>query len=115
MKSVPPEQQAQPRRAMIFQRDVLAGRLSQLENGEWRFVYEPGYAGPPVSLSLPVRVEHYLFAAFPPFLDGLLPEGAQLEALLRQLKIDRGDSYRQLIAVGQDVVGALKVVEESVK
>ena len=98
---------------MIFQRGVLAGHVSQPENGEWRFVYEPGYNGPPVSLSLPVRVEPYPFAAFPPFLDGLLPEGAQLEALLRQLKIDRRDSYRQLIAVGQDVVGALKVVEES--
>jgi serine/threonine-protein kinase HipA len=113
MKSASPEQQAHPMRAMIFQRDVLAGRVLQLENGEWRFVYETGYNGPPVSLSLPVRVEPYLFAAFPPFLDGLLPEGAQLEALLRQLKIDRRDSYRQLIAVGQDVVGALKVVEES--
>ncbi len=113
MNIVSSEQQLPHRQAMVFQRDVLAGRVAQLENGEWRFVYEHGYKGPPVSLSLPVRVEPYLFAAFPPFLDGLLPEGAQLEALLRQLKIDRGDSYRQLIAVGQDVVGALKVVEES--
>lgn len=58
-----------------------------------------------MSLSLPVRVEPYLFAAFPTFLDGLLPEGAQLKALLRQLKIDRVDCCRQLIAMGQDVVG----------
>ena len=100
MKTASPERQAHPRRAMIFQRDVLAGQVSQLEDGEWLFVYEPGYTGPPVSLSLSVRVEPYLFAAFPPFLDGLLPEGAQLEALLRQLKIDRRDSSRQLIAVG---------------
>jgi serine/threonine-protein kinase HipA len=112
MRTAFDEQQSHPRRAMVFQRDVLAGRIAQLENGEWRFVYEPSYTGPPVSLSLPIRVEPYLFAAFPPFLDGLLPEGAQLESLLRQLKIDRGDFYRQLIAVGQDVVGALKVVEE---
>ena len=46
------EQQSHPRRAMVFQQDVLAGRIAQLENGEWRFVYEPGYTGPPVSLSL---------------------------------------------------------------
>jgi serine/threonine-protein kinase HipA len=113
MKIASPEPQSHSRRAMIFQRDVLAGRIAQLESGEWRFIYEPCYAGPPVSLSLPVRVEPYLFAGFPPFLEGLLPEGAQLDALLRQLKIDRGDCYRQLIAVGQDVVGALKVVEEN--
>jgi len=115
MKIASPEPHAPSRRAMVFQCDVLAGRVASLESGEWRFVYECGYTGPPVSLSLPVRVEPYLFAAFPPFLEGLLPEGAQLEALLRQLKIDRGDCYRQLIAVGQDVVGALKVIEEGGK
>jgi serine/threonine-protein kinase HipA len=112
MKTASDEQQAPLRRALVFQRDVLAGHVAQVESGEWSFIYEPGYTGPPVSLSLPVRVEPYFFLAFPPFLDGLLPEGAQLEALLRQLKIDRRDCYRQLIAVGQDVVGSLKVVEE---
>lgn len=112
MTTVSNEQQATLRRALVYQRDVLAGRVVQLGAGEWSFVYEPGYTGPPVSLSLPVRVESYLFSDFPPFLDGLLPEGAQLEALLRHLKIDRRDCYRQLIAVGQDVVGSLKVVEE---
>ena len=115
MKTASPAQQTPSRRAMVFQRDVLAGRVAQLEGGEWSFAYESGYTGPPVSLSLPVRLEPYLFADFPPFLDGLLPEGAQLEALLKQLKIDRRDCYRQLIAVGQDVVGSLKVIEEGVK
>lgn len=112
MKTASNEQQAPLRRALVFQRNVLAGRVAQLEAGEWSFVYEPGYTGAPVSLSLPVRTEPYFFSDFPPFLDGLLPEGAQLEALLRRLKIDRRDCYRQLIAVGQDVVGSLKVIEE---
>ena len=115
MKLASPEQRAPSRRAIVMQLDILAGRIAQIESGEWRFVYEPGYTGPPVSLGLPVRAEPYLFANFPPFLDGLLPEGAQLESLLRKLKIDRADCYRQLIAVGQDVVGALKVVEENGK
>jgi serine/threonine-protein kinase HipA len=30
---------------------------------------------------------------FPPFLEGLLPEGYNLEALLRALKIDRNDHF----------------------
>lgn len=115
MKTVSPAQQTPSRRAMVFQQNVLAGRIAQLEGGEWSFAYESGYTGPPVSLSLPIRFEPYLFADFPPFLDGLLPEGAQLEALLKQLKIDRRDCYRQLIAVGQDVVGSLKVIEEGGK
>jgi len=115
MKITSSEQQTPLQRAKVFQRDILAGRVAQLEGGQWSFAYESGYTGQPVSLSLPVRLEPYLFADFPPFLDGLLPEGAQLEALLKQLKIDRRDCYRQLIAVGQDVVGSLKVIEEGVK
>lgn len=115
MKITTPAQQTPSRRAMVFQRDVLAGRVAQLEGGQWSFAYECGYTGPPVSLSLPVRVEPYLFKDFPPFLEGLLPEGAQLEALLKQLKIDHRDCYRQLIAVGRDVVGSLKVIEEGGK
>lgn len=106
------QQQAPLRRASVYQRNALAGHVGELQGGEWSFVYEPGYKGPPVSLSLPIRAEAYIFPDFPPFLDGLLPEGAQLEALLRQLKIDRRDCYRQLLAVGQDVVGSLKVIEE---
>lgn len=110
--SAPPETATPRQRARILQRGILAGHLESLEGGAWHFVYEPGYAGPPVSLGLPVRAEPYVFPAFPPFLDGLLPEGAQLEALLRQRKIDRRDGYRQLIAVGRDLVGSLQVIEE---
>jgi serine/threonine-protein kinase HipA len=112
MKTNTLQQQASLRRASVYQRDVLAGHLGELQGGEWSFVYESGYKGPPVSLSLPIRAEAYIFPDFPPFLDGLLPEGSQLEALLRQRKIDRRDCYRQLLAVGQDVVGSLKVIEE---
>jgi serine/threonine-protein kinase HipA len=39
----------------------------------------------------------------------LLPEGGQLEALLRIRKLDRQDLFGQLLAVGQDVVGSLRV------
>jgi serine/threonine-protein kinase HipA len=41
--------------------------------------------------------------------DGLLPEGAQLEALLKTHKIDRNDYFKQLVTVGRDLVGSLSV------
>ena len=53
--------------------------------------------------------EPFLFDTFPPFFDGLLPEGFQLEALLRRRKLDRDDKFGQLIAVGADTVGAVTV------
>ena len=99
------------RGAIICQHGIPAGQLVEESGGGWSFTYLSGYSGPPVSLVLPVRGEPYAFAEFPPFLEGLLPEGPQLEAILRKHKIDRRDCFRQLITVGQDVVGSLTVGE----
>lgn len=88
-----------------------AGTLTEIaRNRSYRFKYRPDYEGPPVSLTLPLRSDPYEFDRFPPFFDGLLPEGAQLEALLRTAKIDRDDPMRQLLTVGGDLVGAVTVV-----
>ena len=99
------------RGAVVRQHGIPAGRLGERAGGGWNFSYLPGYEGPPVSLALPLRGEPYDFAGFPPFLEGLLPEGPQLEAILRKHKIDRADCFRQLIIVGQDVVGSLTIEE----
>lgn len=102
------------KRAAIYQRKQFAGHLEESASRKgWRFVYAPEYAGEPVSLTLPVRSEPYEFDEFPPVFEGLLPEGVQLEALLRTHKIDRNDSFRQLITVGQDLVGSLTACDVS--
>jgi serine/threonine-protein kinase HipA len=96
--------------AEVYVHNLPAGLLKkEKEGGAFRFSYLPGYAGPPVSLTMPVREEPYLFSEFPPFFDGLLPEGTQLESLLRRRKIDRRDYFSQLLAVGSDMVGAVTV------
>jgi serine/threonine-protein kinase HipA len=89
-----------------------AGHLTEERPGtSYVFAYDPFYDGPPVSLTMPVRPEPYVFSEFPPFFDGLLPEGMQLEGLLKQRKIDRDDKFSQLVAVGADMVGAVTVAE----
>ena len=35
-----------------------------------------------------------------------------LDGLLRQRKVDRGDLFGQLLAVGEDVVGAVTIIED---
>lgn len=97
------------RRAAVFQQDQLAGYLEEEAGGGWLFRYVEGFAGPPVSLTMPVRPEPYAFPRFPPVFEGLLPEGWQLEALLRRKKIDRNNLFDQLIAVGGDLVGSISV------
>jgi serine/threonine-protein kinase HipA len=99
------------RRAEVCQQGTLAGHLFEGEGGVWSFAYLGGYDGPPISLTMPVRSESYVFSALPPILEGLLPEGLQLEALLRKHKIDRSDTFRQLVTVGADLVGSLTIAE----
>ena len=97
------------RRAAIFQSGTLAGHLQEEEDGGWAIEYVEEYAGTPISLTLPLRKEPYIFEEFPAVLDGLLPEGEQLEALLKKQKIDRNDCFTQLVTLGQDLVGSLSV------
>lgn len=98
------------RRAEVYVHSIAAGILSELVPARsYQFAYNDDYLGPPISLTMPVRPQTYKFDEFPPFFDGVLPEGAQLEALLRLRKLDRHDSFGQLVAVGHDLVGAVTV------
>ena len=100
------------RRAMVRMHGVEAGVLVEdKRGGQYRFLYAPSYRGEPVSLAMPVAEGEYLFDRFPPFFDGLLPEGIQLEGLLRTRKFDEDDLFGQLVAVGGDLVGAATVEE----
>ena len=96
---------------MVFVTGQPAGLLE--EHGRSRFVfrYLDDYDGPAVSLTMPVSPLAISFDGFPPFFEGLLPEGEMLEGLLRQRKIDRNDLFGQLLAVGEDVVGAVTIRE----
>ncbi len=100
------------RQAIVKVHDLDAGILTQMDDQRYRFEYHKGYMGMPVSLTMPIREAAYEFDSFPPFFDGVLPEGGQLEGLLRIRKIDRHDYFSQLLAVGQDLVGAVTVFEK---
>ena len=99
------------RRAEVNQQGTLAGHLESASGGGWTFTYLEGYQGPPISLTMPVHLEPYRFPSLPPVFEGLLPEGLQLESLLKKHKIDRHDGFRQLVTVGGDLVGSLTVQE----
>lgn len=99
------------RKACISVNGIKAGILEELQNRKYKFTYFDDYHGAPVSLTMPLTNKVYDFDVFPPFFEGLLPEGMMLEALLRKYKIDRNDYFGQLIIVGQDVVGAVTIEE----
>ncbi len=98
------------KRANIFVNGVLAGELQEIERGKlYRFIYLEGYKGDSVSLTMPLSSSFYEYDRFPPFFEGLLPEGMMLDGLLKIRKIDSNDFMSQLIAVGGDLVGNVTV------
>jgi serine/threonine-protein kinase HipA len=97
------------RKALVKMHDVKAGILSEENRDSYLFQYEKDYDGPSISLTMPVKPEPYIFEKFPPFFEGLLPEGIQLEGLLKIHKIDREDYFKQLTTTGTDLVGAVTV------
>jgi len=100
------------RRAKVYVKGFEAGILIEGEKGkEYVFEYLDEYNGLVVSRTLPVKGKSFKFNKFPPFFDGLLPEGIQLEGLLKIKKIDKNDYFSQLLAVGEDMVGAVTVKE----
>ena len=99
------------RKAKVLVNNQEAGILTELEfRKKYRFEYLADYRGIPVSLTI-LPGMNYDFDGFPPFFDGLLPEGYQLEGLLKFGKIDRNDLFSQLMAVGEDMVGNVTVKE----
>lgn len=99
------------RKAVIFVHDKRAGVLIEDSTGGYQFTYDDNYEGEPVSLTMPLANKNYSFAKFPSFFEGLLPEGIMLEGLLKIGKIDKNDYFSQLVATGNDLVGAVTVKE----
>ncbi|SRR5579883_3137563 len=98
------------KKARVLVNGVEAGVLEKIK-GRYKFTYHADYHGAPVSLTMPLEKSTYEFRKFPPFFEGLLPEGMMLAALLRKYKLDRNDYFGQLIQVGKDVVGAVTIEE----
>ena len=98
------------KKAKVLVDGILAGELQEIEQGKkYRFIYLENYPGPSVSLEMPLIKLVYDYDKFPPFFEGLLPEGIMLEGLLRHAKLDRNDLMGQLITVGGDLVGNVTV------
>jgi len=105
------------RKADIFVRDLLAGRLEETETG-YRFTYDSRYLeqtdAEPVSLTLPLREQPYDSNILHPFFDGLIPEGWLLDVALRNSDISQLDRMGLLLLCCKDCIGAVSVqpVEE---
>ena len=100
--------------ADVFKGDDLAGQLRRMPD-HVAFVYAPGYVeagGQPVATTLPVSRMTYRTqgGSVPAFFAGLLPEGARLQTLIRNIKTSADDEMSLLLAVARDAIGDVSVV-----
>ena len=100
--------------ADVYKGPRLAGTLRR-DRDDVVFEYDDAYLttdGPDVATTLPRTAHEYRErgGAVPPFFAGLLPEGRRLSAIQAQLKTSADDEFSQLIAVGADCVGDVRVL-----
>lgn len=99
-------------RADVHKAGSLAGHLERLPSGEVTFRYREGYAGEPVSTTLPITGRPLIRpgGGVRPFFAGLLPEGHRLTVLRREAKTSADDELTLLLAVGGDAPGDVQIV-----
>lgn len=88
----------------------LAGHLVR-DGSLVRWQPDPAYRGPDVATSIPADrdVQQGGAGAVPPFFAGLLPEGRRLQLLQQRVKASADDELAQLLVVGGDTVGDVRV------
>lgn len=98
----------------VYNNDILAGTLSELDNGKYSFRYEDEYfhdnSMPEISITLPKNNQEFVSDSIFPFFTNMLPEGGNRKVICRQFKVDETDFFGMLLAMrGADFIGAINL------
>lgn len=102
------------RQLEVYMNNHKAGLLTELRHGKgYSFCYYPEYLAtgmPPISVTLPKRVEAYESELLFPLFSNMLPEGANRKIICRSFRIDEKDFFGMLMAMAdRDSIGAVNV------
>ena len=101
------------RSAEIYYKDLLAGILTETNEGEYAFEYDKGYISKYpkqfLTFTMPVSEAKYLDKRLFPFFEGLIPEGWLLEIATKNWKLNPNDRMGLLLACCQNCIGAVSV------
>jgi len=102
------------RNANIYYKEVLAGKLTETNEGEYVFEYEDQYIknhpGEFITFTIPVSNKAYIEKRLFPFFEGLIPEGWLLDIASKSWKINPNDRMGLLLACCQNCIGAVSVI-----
>ena len=95
---------------------VVVGRLALDRHAAMRFSYGDEWtedvSAPPISLSLPKQPQSFSQRLCLPFFEGLLPEGAQRDAVAAGLGVSPSNTFRLLAGLGAELAGALTLLPD---
>ena len=104
------------RQASVLFKNEEAGKLTQLDDGSYRFQYNDAWLSdsskPPISLTLPKTSVPYKSPHLFPFFYNMLPEGSNRQTVCYHLRIDEDDYFGILLATAKtDSIGAVRVIK----
>ena len=103
------------RKAAIYYKDILAGMLTETDEGDYIFEYDQKYQREHplecISLTMKVRSQPYVDKHLFAFFEGLIPEGWLLDIASKNWKINQNDRMGLLLACCQNCIGAVSVRE----
>jgi serine/threonine-protein kinase HipA len=101
------------RKAVIYCKDLLAGVLTETDEGEYTFQYDERYIKTHpkqfLTFTMPVSTKPYTENRLFPFFEGLIPEGWLLDIASKNWKINPNDRMGLLLACCQNCIGAVSV------
>lgn len=101
------------RKAAIYYKDLLAGILTETDEGEYVFQYEEKhikeYPKQFLTFTMPVTPKPYSDKRLFPFFEGLIPEGWLLDIASKNWKINQNDRMGLLLACCNNCIGAVSV------
>lgn len=102
------------RQAQVFSNGILAGILSETDDGKYIFLYDDDYLldtkNSAISLSMPKRKEPYVADELFPFFYNMLSEGSNKALQCMVSKIDENDDFGLLLSTAyNDTIGAITV------
>ena len=102
------------RKAKVFYKDLLAGILTEGDDGYY-YSYDEEYlkqdGAKAVSVTLPLQAQAFTSFTLFAFFDGLIPEGWLLDVALRNTDISALDRMSLLLLCCNDCIGAVSVQE----
>lgn len=102
------------RQGEVYYKDILAGVITETNEGEYVFEYEKTYIQEHpkkfITFTMPVSDKPYEDKRLFPFFEGLIPEGWLLEIASKSWKINQNDRMGLLLACCQNCIGAVSVI-----